>query len=260
MNIQTFRNAEILNLLFLLSLSVSAFSKAASPAGTAPTMKTLINRSACRSRRCHSSAARKYYLTKNLSVASGNAITINANGVTLDLNGFAISSTEASPTGAGVVLGSGVQNVRILNGTIRGSRTYSGGVFTGPGFFNGIAWTGSTPLNVRVSDMAVSGCAFRGIDLGTDYSSTAVDRCNVRTVGNDGINAGSVNDCQAYVCGGNGINAVTVANSIGRSTASGRGIYTQTAVNCYGDSAGGNDIGRCPLPPIFTAAAPPPLG
>src|SRR5207248_3501108 len=124
-----------------------------------------------------------YYLTKSLSVTNGNAITINSNGVTLDLNGFTISSTEATPAGTGVLLGSGVQNIRILNGHIRGSVAYVGGggdQFTGPAFLNGIAYTGSTPLAVRVSDVTVSGCDLKGIDLGTDYSSTAVDRCNVR--------------------------------------------------------------------------------
>jgi hypothetical protein len=249
MNIQSFRNAEILTLLFLsvFTFQFSAFSQGSltPPGAPGPTFKTLSQiepRTPISSAPFTIGASGSYYLTTNIAVTSGNAITINASGVTLDLNGFTISSTEASPTGTGVLLGSGVQNIRILNGTIRGSRTYSGGVFTGPGFFNGIAWTGSPPLNVRVSDMTISGCSFRGIDLGTDYSSTAVDRCNVRTVGSDGINAGSVNDCVAYVCGGNGINAITVANSSGRSTASGRGIYTQMAVNCWGDSPGGNGI------------------
>ena len=42
-----------------------------------------------------------YYLTANLTVASGDAIDINANGVTLDLNGFTISSTDpATPARA----------------------------------------------------------------------------------------------------------------------------------------------------------------
>ena len=37
-----------------------------------------------------------YYLTANLTVPSGDAITINSSGVTLDLNGFAVGSTDAS--------------------------------------------------------------------------------------------------------------------------------------------------------------------
>ena len=38
-----------------------------------------------------------YYLTHQLTVSTGNAIDIDTNGVTLDLNGFTISSTAASP-------------------------------------------------------------------------------------------------------------------------------------------------------------------
>ncbi|RKX33704.1 MAG: hypothetical protein DRP64_20705, partial [Verrucomicrobia bacterium] len=34
-----------------------------------------------------------YYLTENLTVSSGNGITINASGVTVDLRGFTIRST-----------------------------------------------------------------------------------------------------------------------------------------------------------------------
>ena len=54
-----------------------------------------------------------YYLTANLTVPSGDAITINSSGVTLDLNGFTLSSTDASR--ADRQSGS---NVRITNGHI----------------------------------------------------------------------------------------------------------------------------------------------
>src|SRR5947207_967073 len=80
---------------------------------------------------------------------------------TLDLNGFTISSTASPAAGSGVLLGSSVQNITILNGHISGSVAYvgSGGdQYTGPGFLNGIAYTGSSPLNVQVSHLTVSGC------------------------------------------------------------------------------------------------------
>lgn len=48
-----------------------------------------------------------YYLTSNLAVTAGDAITISADNVTLDLNGFIISSTEATPTSTGVLLAGG---------------------------------------------------------------------------------------------------------------------------------------------------------
>jgi hypothetical protein len=50
------------------------------------------------------SQAGSYYLTRNITVSSGDAITIGANNVTLDLNGFAISSTAPSATGRAIVL------------------------------------------------------------------------------------------------------------------------------------------------------------
>ena len=224
------------------------------PGAPAPTMKTLAQieaRTPISSAPFTITNSGSYYLTTNISVTSGTAITISASGVTLDLNGFTISSTEATPAGTGILLGSGsgVQDIRIFNGHIKGSVAYVAPNYTGPGFLNGIAWTGSTPLNVRVTDLTVSGCGLQGIDLGTDYSSTAADRCNVRTVGGSGIIAGSVNECMAYLCGAHGLVCITVANSTGRSTGFGRGIYADTAVNCYGDSL--SDTG---VEALFTAS------
>src|SRR5207244_2456549 len=57
-----------------------------------------------------------YYLTTNLNVTAGDAITVSANGVTLDLNGFTIASTEASPTGTGILLSNNRSAIHILNG------------------------------------------------------------------------------------------------------------------------------------------------
>src|SRR5436853_6905176 len=44
-----------------------------------------------------------YYVTTNLTVSSGNAVTIATNDVTLDLNGFTIRSTAVSATGYGIL-------------------------------------------------------------------------------------------------------------------------------------------------------------
>src|SRR2546423_8828466 len=74
------------------------------PAAPTPTMKTLdqiqpqtpISQS---SLPLTISSAGSFYLTQNLTVSSGNAITISASDVSIDLNGFAINST--APTAAG---------------------------------------------------------------------------------------------------------------------------------------------------------------
>jgi len=97
------------------------------------------------------SVSGSYYLTKNLSVSSGNAISITANGVTLDLNGFTISSTAASAAGYGILLNSALRDSTILNGHIRGGVTESGGSYGGSGSGYGISYTGVAPGNTLVS-------------------------------------------------------------------------------------------------------------
>ncbi len=60
-----------------------------------------------------------YVLTKTLSAGSGNGITIDANDVTLDLNGFALLGPGNASSGindAGIIR----TNVTIRNGSIRG--------------------------------------------------------------------------------------------------------------------------------------------
>src|SRR5665213_1271543 len=109
-----------------------------------------------------------YYLTHNLTVSSGDGIDINVSGVTLDLNGFTISSTVASATGSGILLGSALSDLTICNGHIRGSVTNNGsGVYGGGGFGTGIYYNGSSPVNILVSRVSVSRCLFCGIYLST---------------------------------------------------------------------------------------------
>src|SRR4030095_5157723 len=60
-----------------------------------------------------------YYLTGNITgVASKQGIRIIASGVTLDLNGFALSGIASSF--AGIFCAPGVTRVAIVNGTITG--------------------------------------------------------------------------------------------------------------------------------------------
>ncbi|HKI69298.1 MAG TPA: hypothetical protein VKA67_06905, partial [Verrucomicrobiae bacterium] len=120
-------------------LTANAFAQGSltPPGAPAPTMKTLNQIEA---RMPISSAPftitqpGSYYLTTNVSVSGGNAITIATNGVTLDLNGFTISSTAASASGFGILLESGLQNIAILNGFIQGGVTNNGsGTYSGSG-------------------------------------------------------------------------------------------------------------------------------
>lgn len=203
-----------------------------------------------------------YYLTTNLSVAVAGAITISANGVTLDLNGFTLSSTapNAAAGGFGILLNGGWSDITIRNGHIRGGVTNNGsGVFSGPGFAHGINYVGNAPRNVLVSHVTVSGCNNHGIYLSFGNSSV-VESCGVRSVGQTGVLASAIKQSTATDCGQTaiegdivadcrgvtvgistsykGIKADTVHSSYGHSP-TGYGISASTALNCVGESAGG---------------------
>jgi len=194
----------------------------------------------------------KVKLAGSMSVTSGNAITINASGVTVDLNGFTISSTEnPAGTSAAIFLGT-VTNVTILNGIISSGVVNNAGTYSGKGFGYGIfTGTGATS-NVRVSGISVSGCQNVGIALGDDDS--LVESCTVTTMGASGISATVVsnskvkdcgiigilaetaNNCYAENCVSDAINVNVANNCEGGSSGDGDGITSESANNCIGSS------------------------
>lgn len=179
-----------------------------------------------------------YYLSNNLTAASGSAIMIqdNLNGVTLDLNGFTISSTDPGNTGIGILIGTNDVNISIVNGMVSGAVTnHGGGSYSGPGFLFGIY--GLTGSNIRISHVSVSGCLDAGIQLST--SSSVVEESTVNTVGGGGITAEVVESCSADGCGSTGIDASEVSDSSGQCAYLGDGIDAQTVINSYGIGAGG---------------------
>ena len=200
-----------------------------------------------------------YYLTANLTVAAGNAVTITASGVSLDLNGFTISSTAGSATGSAIQLSGGPRNIAIGNGFIQSGVTLSGGVFSGSGFANGIDYIAGAPANVRVSNLSVTGVLLSGVYL-LNAPSSVIESCNVNTAGNIGLVAQLVRDsvglnCAGYgitgsvidhcyglgVNGGVGVNGATVSNSRGDSDSS-DGIFAGSVINCQGVSGSGSGI------------------
>ena len=178
-----------------------------------------------------------YYLTTNLTVSSGNGITIATNGVTLDLNGFTISSTAASATGYGILLNGSLSDLTIVNGHIRsGVTNNSSGVFSGAGFYYGIFYSGNPPANVVISKVSVAGVLGEGINLGAGFA-TVVEACTVTTAGGNGVAASIIKNSVAISCGGYGIYGDQVADCRGISI-SGVGVYaTATVQNSYGQSA-----------------------
>ena len=67
------------------------------------------------------SSAGNYYLTQNLtySGAAGNAITVNASNVTIDLNGYQLVCANSSYSTWGIYANN-VSNVSVKNGAIAG--------------------------------------------------------------------------------------------------------------------------------------------
>jgi parallel beta-helix repeat protein len=184
-----------------------------------------------------------YYLTTNLNVAAGDVIIISADGVTLDLNGFTIASTEAGPAGTGILLSGTRSDIHIRNGHIKGGVSNNAGHYSGSGFLSGINFSGEPPSNVRVSGVSVSGCLGMGIFL-AQGESTVVESCTVRTVGYAGISANTVARCAAKECGANAISAITASDCVGISSSTGifDGVRALTANNCAGLSDYGNGL------------------
>lgn len=207
-----------------------------------------------------------YYLTTNLSVTSGDGITINANNVTVDLNGFTIASTASPVNGYGIQLAvaGGNTDVTIYNGHITGGTTNNGsGVISGSGFSTGIDLPAIFTQNCRVKDVSVSGCLNYGIFLGTGDGSSVescsvnstrygivadnVTHCSVRDGGNSGITATTASDCRAEISGGFGsfaLSALTANNCAGICTGGGLGLSVPNglAMGCYASSASGAAI------------------
>ncbi|MBX7245044.1 MAG: hypothetical protein K1X53_06075 [Candidatus Sumerlaeaceae bacterium] len=175
-----------------------------------------------------------YFLTGNLSVTSGNAINITTRGVTLDLNGYNLSSSEAVPTGMGISIAN-VPDVWIRNGSITGGVSYNGMAYVGPGFLDGIGLSSSTPTNLRASNLSVSKCKRYGINFGGGGGGNLVESCVVDTVGYIGAHCNNAVDSTSRNCGDKGFYCITADNCSGQSNFK-EGVDAYVADNCYGYS------------------------
>jgi hypothetical protein len=239
-------------LMSALQTSVFAQGSLTPPGAPAPTMKSLDQMEARTAITNISSLVTisqpgSYYLTHNLTVTTGDAIDITASQVTLDLNGFTISSTAASATGTAIYLArlDGNTDITILNGHIKsGVTNTSAGVFGGSGFVNGIYLNNSaSSSNIRIDGISVYGCLGYGIGLGYN-NSTVVDSCNVKVAGVAGIYADVVTRSAALTCGSGGILGVSVSDSRGEELkTSGYGIQATSVHNSIGFCNGANAIG-----------------
>ncbi|HZP57674.1 MAG TPA: right-handed parallel beta-helix repeat-containing protein [Dehalococcoidia bacterium] len=136
-----------------------------------------------------------YYLTGNLTVSAGSAITIDAENVTLDLNGFTIS-------------GSGLFGIETSSGTKTNITVRNGSVV---GFSSGIVMVEATRSTFE--DLTVTGSADQGILVG---GGSILRRLNVFENGADGVFI-DVN--------GNNYGAILEDSDISRNASNGVAIY-----------------------------------
>ncbi|HLP08883.1 MAG TPA: hypothetical protein VK178_12020 [Opitutaceae bacterium] len=244
-------------LLLLLALPTIAFAQGSltPPGAPAPTMKTLdqiearipIDSLPRTSNGGHEiTSPGSYYLTAGIAVTSGDAIVISARNVTLDLNGYTISSSASGSVyrGTAIRLADGITNVTIRNGHIFGDGTrQADGTFSGAGFDTGISgrWIdGTSPVQagVVVEDVTVDGVAQSGISL--QSLNAQVSRCRVNHSGGHGIWAADVVASQANNCRFYGIYADKV-DDCRASTIAYSAIAAHTVTRCVGSSQ--NDAG-----------------
>ena len=181
-----------------------------------------------------------YYLTGNIAVEGGNGVVITADNVTLDLSGFTISSSAASPGGSGILISDIRSGVHIRNGHIQGTLTYNSGSFSGGSFDYGILADGNC------QSCRVSGVSVVGVNEGIrDFPiALSVESCEVQTIRLNGITAGAVSHCRARNCGAIGIFARTALHCVVEGNSSQGAILATLATNCYGITIGsGTGVG-----------------
>ena len=126
--------------------------------------------------------AGSYYLTGNLTSPAGNGITVQADDVSIDLNGFAMIGTGANN---GILVSGTRTNLLVSNGTIRNWTT---GV-------NAVTGNSCRFERLRVER------SLNGLSGGTN---AVVDHCQLFSCSSSGISVADgslVQDCRAEKCG-----------------------------------------------------------
>lgn len=238
-----FRFAIAFGLSTCLTLALHGQGSLTPPGAPAPTMKSLAQiepRTAISSAPFTISTPGAYYLTTNVTTTVSNAIVINVSGVTLDLNGFTISSTVANAASGGtaILINGALTDIAIYNGHIVSGVTTNAGIYSGSGFSNGILYpTNSVTKNIRINGVTVLGCLAYGIGL-PPRNSTLVESCTVQTAGTTGISASVVKSCTAMNCGVTAIDADIVSDCMSEAP-KGIGIFAEeSANNCVGLAGG----------------------
>jgi parallel beta-helix repeat protein len=168
------------------------------------------------------SAPGAYILTGSLTytLTSGSAITVAANDVTINLNGFCLTGPgKTSGTNYGITILPGYCNVEIRNGSVRNFGSI------------GISTGSSTCDSIRVSGIRANFMGGYGISLSGE--NNLVMNCTVGNSGGHGIYAGSyslVKGNQSYANTNDGIHTLSGATVMGNQTnGNAKGIYAQNS-------------------------------
>jgi len=240
-------------LLTTLALPALAFAQGAlSPPADAfsdgaptPTMKSLDQLEprhligtpgTTRTTRYTISTSGSYVLAGPIAVAAGNAITISASNVTIDLNGFELSSSASPKAGTAIAIAAGCSSIAITNGFITN-------------FADGIVSDGTTSHSIHVADITVTSAGVDGIVLARRDAAynlpalgTSIDRCSAGVGTGIGLSANRVTLSRASSDGPRAIQAGTVTAS--RATgATGYAIDAHVADSCHATSNSGIAIG-----------------
>lgn len=146
------------------------------------------------------SAPGSYYLTGNINGASGkHGISITAENVTLDLNGFALLGVSGA--GDGITTATFLKNISVVNGAVKG-------------------WPGSgvnvQTDNGRIEGLRVSNCTLAGINTGTSLG-TIIGRCTLQDNAGGNLYTGAGCIVESCVI----INTSLTSTAIGINTADG---------------------------------------
>lgn len=139
-----------------------------------------------------------YYLAGNrtLTVSGVSAIVVQADGVTIDLNGNVLAGAGGSAAFSNGILAEGRADIEVKNGTV--TRFGSAGI----GIYN------TTSAGARITDVRVSENGYTGIFSAAE--NTQVVHCVIRENAYHGVDlfsaGGLVSDCTITRNGQNGIN------------------------------------------------------
>ena len=145
--------------------------------------------------------AGSYYLSSNLAVTKTSGIQINAENVTLDLNGFHISRASGSG-GNGIEIVTTAHRASVRNGSIKG-------------FARGVQSVSSLARACAFRDLSVANCTSAGIAAGP-YA--VLESCRVHDgTGSSGISAGNGSTLTNCVAAFNTVTGSAINANIGSS-------------------------------------------